>query len=258
MTALFCLPLNFSVISNSTSSTTDLPINTNSDYPTLTWKTTDLSAPFIIIDLGSGTLSYDCVSLVGTNLRSTDTVRIRTSSVLPITAVFDSGFVAAHSQTVPTGCTAKSIYKLSSTRTERYVRIDMTSPSNPDAYISMQRIVVGKAITTEGVLQEAEQYFVDQSVQYSGIGYECYDKLPSLSGWKISTSWITNADWQDKWYPFLMAVGRSTAFLFTPNLELAKHVTDGCFGRNQSERFSGKQSYYDAWNFDLNVQNLAP
>jgi hypothetical protein len=262
MTALFCSPLSFTLAAGSTpNAATNSPVaNLASDVPSYVWKSSNLTTVQFTIDLGAGTLSYDTFALVGSNLRSTDTVQIRTaSSVANTTAspAYNSTAFAAHSQTVPTGCTAKTLFRFPTARTERYVRVDIVSTSNPDTFVTAQRLVIGTALTTAGLTADAERYFVDQSIQYTGNGWSSFDVYPKLNGWKVTAAWITTANARSLWHPMLMDRGRSQPLLFCSSIEDAQWVSDVIYGRIETEKTTMKYQFTDSWNLDLQITALA-
>ncbi|THD35717.1 MAG: hypothetical protein E7773_10240 [Sphingomonas sp.] len=252
---VFIRPLSFTATSSTpvAGSAANLAV----DMPSLVWRGAS-GISNIIIDLGASAVSYDYVALIGTNLRSTDNVQVQTGTAATGTGSYNSGLLTAWTGTKPSVASAVVIVPLPATRTERYVRIDITSTSNPDGYVQIARVVIGKAMKTGGIDVDAEMGFVDQSVVTNGTGYTTVQALPVLTSWKFSTGWISDVDWRQTFAPFMQAVGINGAFLFivddgTP----ANWQTDAVFGRFTTKT-AGKSEFYNAWRIEATVTELAP
>lgn len=235
MAALFVTPLSCTVVSANEAVAAPCTNATSSDQAGLAWRSSNLTTINCILDLGSGAAfagSYDTVALIGTNLRATDTVQIRTGTTSTGTGNYAGSATAAYTGTLPSGSTSKAIYSIG-TRTERYMRIDIVATSHPDAYTSVQRIVVGKALALNngaGVDLGHTVSFADQSVGYTGAGWRSYDRYARLPQMRLSVSMIGDTDWRTDWFGFLQDVGESKAFLAVPDNTASNLQVNSIFG----------------------------
>lgn len=245
MGALFVKPMAFTVVSANEAAIAPAS-NANLDHPALVYRSSNLTTVNIIIDLGSSGASYDTVAIIGSNLRSTDTVQVRTGTTSTGTGNYAGTALAAFSGSLPTGSTSKAIYQIG-TRTERYLRIDITATSHPDGYVSAQRIVIGKALSLTGgagIDLGVEQGFVDQSVPYSGDGWTSFDAYQVLHQMKLTVSMIADSDWRSDWFSFFQTVGKNRAFLMVPDTDQpASWQSEAIFGRVVSDATSSVTTY---------------
>lgn len=259
MGALFVKPLAFSVVSANQNAVAPAT-NANLDQPALVWRSNNLTTINVIIDMGTSA-SYDTVALIGTNLRATDTVQVRTGTTTTGTGSYAGTAQAAFAGALPDGSTAKAIFKLSSTRTERYVRIDIVSTGNPSGYTEVQRVVVGKACALTGIagVDLGHQIsFVDPSVAYQYNGGESYDRYQRLPQMKFTVSMVTDADWRADWYGFLQDVGISKAFLVVPDdSQPANWQTEAIFGRVNGQIAMAEVTMYNYRKIELQVRALS-
>lgn len=255
MSAFVVRPLPFSVVA-----ATQLAVapasNANLDSPGLTWRAGSLNA-YVIIDLGAGSLAYDTIAIVGSNQRPSDTVQIRTGTTSGGTGAFSPPAEAAFTGSKPATYSTVSVFKLSSTRTERYVRLDLTATGHPDGTISVQRIVIGKRVAADGVAANCELMFDDQSVISDGPGYANIDEYPVLPKTKANIPLIKDDVFRTEWIPFLHSVGSSKAFLFVADdLSPANYQTDVFFGR-MTAAAPAKHPTYDQWQVEITIRKLA-
>lgn len=254
MSAVFVEPLPFAVVSGNQNAQA-LIANAGVDVPTLVWRSSTLSTVHAIIDLGAGA-TYDTVALVGTNLRATDTVRVRTGATNTGIGGYDSGLTAAFTGDLPRGTSAKVIRRFDA-RSERYVRIDIIAAGHPANFTSVQRIVVGKAIIDLGIDYGAEQGFTDQSKIETGDGWTDVTRYPVLTRWKVKLSSISDSAWRREWFPFLQSVGKSRGFLIIPmDDDPATFQSDVIFGRAISD-FAGGIGAWNLRSIELNILALA-
>ena len=78
MSARFIEPLGFAVVTANQHAYNGA-VNLANNYPALVWRSNNLTAISLIVDLGADA-RYDSVSLIGSNLRITDTVQVRTGT----------------------------------------------------------------------------------------------------------------------------------------------------------------------------------
>ncbi|RZF61214.1 hypothetical protein EWE75_18660 [Sphingomonas populi] len=256
MAAIFVPPLPFTVAASSPAPLVGSVANLNIDIPGMVWRGSNASS--IIVDLGASAVAYDTVAVIGTNLAANDTVRIRTGTGNDGTSGGYAGTaLPAWSGSKSPASSADCIYRLGSTRTERYLRIDFTS-SNASGYVQAVRLVIGKAITTMGVDFDAEQGFVDRAVISTGAGYTSIDEYDVLISWKFSTGWISEASWRNDWFPMLQSVGQRRGILFIPDDGTpANWQSDAIFGRF-TQSVSGKSEFYNAWRVESTITSIAP
>lgn len=254
MAALFTYPLPFTAASTSPAPLAGSVANVAIDPPGLIWRF-GLTTPYLIVDLGAGTLSYDTVAIVGSNLRSTDTIQVRTGATNTGVGGYAGTATAAWSGYKADTETAITVIRLGTARTERYVRIDFVATGHPDTWVQFQRLVVGKSVLTMGTDFNAEMGFEDSSVITSGPGYRSVDEYPVVTSWKISTGWISEASWRSDWYPMLQSAGSRRGILFVPD-DTTNYQTDMIFGPITSKA-SGKAEFYNAWRFEGTITSLA-
>ncbi len=255
MSAIFVSPLPFTTVAANENPVAPVA-KANLDKPGLVWRSADLTSVYCIIDLGPSA-SYDTVALIGTNLRTTDTVQVRTGTTNTGIGAYGGTAQAAYAGTRPKTSTAKTILSIG-LRAERYLRIDIVSTGNPDTYTRVQRIVVGKAVSTGGIDYNNEQGFEDRSNVIAGLGYTSYDQLDTIVTQKFSMGFIPSTSWRTEWHPLLQYSGNTRALLFVPYLEDSlTFQTDALFGRITSKA-SGKAVAFNTWAIDLQLAALAP
>lgn len=256
MTAIFMKALPFTVVA-ATESAIDPAINANNDIASMVWRSTNTS-PYIIVDLGPNPVSYDTVAIIGSNLRATDLIQIRTGTTSGGTGSLSPPAEPAYSGTRPEGYSSKSVYQLPSTRTERYVRIDFVATGHPEGAVSAQRIVIGKKLTTLSFDYGAEQSFVDPSTITSINGADLITKVAARPRWKISISYLAASAWRNEWVGFLATVGKTQPILFVPNAEdTASYQSEVIYGRIRSEA-SAKIPSNTLRMVELTIEALAP
>jgi hypothetical protein len=253
MSAVFVRPLPFTAAATSPTATAPVS-NMANDLPGMVWRSGGTSAYFII-DLGTAA-SYDYVALIGANLRASDTVQIRTGTTDTGIGSYAGAAIVAFTGTKPAGTTTEAIFKLSATRTERYMRVDIAATGIPEGYIQAVRLVVGKSITTGGVSYDAEMSFVDRSVITSGTGYTSVDAYDVLTQWKVATDWISETAWRADWIPFFRATANSNGYLFIPDdTKPAQYQTDAIYGRTIVAP-TGKNPAFNVWRFEATILQL--
>lgn len=253
MSALFVAPLPF------TDANSPAPINgttvehLNSDRPGYVWRGS-LSTASFTVDLGTDA-EYDTIALIGSNLRAGDTVRVQTGTTADATTYDVSA--TAWTGKKPRQYTAKTVIKLPSTRTDRFVRITITATGHPSGYVQAQRLVIGKAVSTYGVKFGAKVNFEDRSVITTGPGFTDVDRYDVLPAWDISTTGITDRAWREDWSPVLMEVGSSSGILFVrEDRSPDTWQTDAIYGRITSKA-SGEATNYDTWTFAGTIMAFA-
>jgi ribosomal protein L31 len=248
--------MQFTPVSSTPSVSAGSLANLNVDRPSYTARFA-ASTVSIIVDLGAGA-SYDYVALSGCNLRATDTVQIQTGTTTTGTGSYTGSALPAYTGYKNPDATTDAIFKLSSTRGERYLRLDISSPSNPNGYIEGQRLIVGKSFAAPGISQDAEISFVDQSEITTGANWTLIDEYPVITAWNLRLANISEGDWRCYWSPFLQWAGKKKCFLFIPddaNPNLWQ--TDAIFGRIENDA-KGKWEYFNYWAWEGRITELAP
>lgn len=267
MGSLFVAPLTFAPIASTAAVSGSSASNTNIDVAGMVYRTA--TNCYVIIDLG-GNYQYDTLALIGTNLRPVDTVRVQTGGTNSGTGGWAGTQVQAYTGYRPPLSSSTTIVRFA-TRNERFVRIDIsagqlddgaatptvTRGNHPDGYVQIQRIVVGKAISTLGIETDADFGFEDSSTIMKGPGYRFVqdgDVLPSI---KFATSWITDLSWRTEWVPFFQQVGNKRAVLMVIEESTPETwQTDVFFGPIVT-RGSMKAQHHNAKRFEGTIETLS-
>lgn len=251
MAALFALPLRFTPAASTPAPLAGSVSYLANDVAGQVWR--GGTSSYFVIDLGAAAVAYDTVALVATNLRPTDTVRIQTGDGETNMNGLDQTGPAYAGNYAPG---AISIFRLPSTRSERYVRVQITAPGHPDVFVQIGRVVVGKAITTLGIAPSSKQVFDDDSVRGRGPGYTTVDEYPTYVTWQISCAMITDDDWLTKWNPFLRRAGNKRGILFIPETELpARWQGMAIYGLIEGSA-SGSGESFNSWRFEATIRSL--
>jgi len=257
MSAIIVRPLPFSAASTSPAPLAGSVANLNVDHPAFVWRF-GLTAPYLIVDLGAGALAYDWVALAGCNLRAGDAVQIRTGTTDIGTGGYTGSLRSAYAGAKGDLSTTDAIFKLGSTRTERYIRLDIVANGHPDGFVQVQRLIVGAGIVASGVSYDAEMSFVDQSIITAGSGYTAIDEFDVLTAWKLRVPFIGEASWRSEWYPLLQYAGNKRCVLFIPDDSTPENwQTDAIFGRFNTSA-TGKAEGFNAWAWEGSIIELAP
>jgi hypothetical protein len=221
----------------------------------MVWRSAGLADPHFIVRLDR---DFDTVALVGSNLRSTDTIRLRVGDTADgtVTAPTLDMTVQAWVGVKADEATAKSLVYHGDIRSGRYLRIDISAGDHPDQFVEVSRLVVGKRLTHPAVDMDAEMTLLDQSPSYTGPNWTAFDEYPVLAQWKVKTSWIKDADWRVHWVPFLLRVGITRPFLFIPVMsEPERWPLDMTFG-NLLASATGQHRNANLWALELTQRAL--
>lgn len=250
--ALFVRPMDFAIASAATS-TAGVPIDMGNDEPGMVWRT-GLTG-WVVLDLGAGVKPYDTVALVGTNLRATDTVRVRTGTATSGTGAHDVT-TAAYTGTLPEGRSTTTIIRLASMRTERYLRLDFVATAHPAGFIEVMRACVGRAILCFNPDFGFEMIADDQSPVAQGPGYRTVDRYAPTPGAKFSLGWVTDDSWFADWWPMLLWAGTARALLFVPDeTQPTRWPAQSVFGCLTTPA-RGKADSYNAWRCEAAIMAL--
>lgn len=256
MSAFFVVPRAFAVIS-ANQATLSPAANSAKDEPGLTWRSNNLTTINVIIDLGASPAPYDTVALVGHNLRATDTVQVRTGTTNTGIGAYAGTAGAAYLGTKPAGISGKTIVRLPSARSERYVRIDIVAASHPDTFAEVQRLVIGKAATVLGIDFDSEQGVKDMSDVETVGGVDIITARKTITTWKAKMSWVDADAWRNDWLPALIDAGKRKAILFVPqDFTPGLWQSEVVFGRIRND-VSGKSPANNLRAVELTVEGLA-
>lgn len=254
MTALLVKPLPFTV-HTSTSDALYPASNANMDEPGLAWRRTGTTAS-IIIDLGATAVTYDTIALVGCNVMGANTIKITTGNSSTGTGrhtAVDQAFPG----TLTAGFGSKLVYHnpALTSASGRYVKITFTTGTMTDAFIQVNRIIIGKSVATKGIDIDPELTFWDQSIINEGPGWTDIEEYSVLPSWKASISWVSENQWRQEFAPFFASVGLKKPFLFVPNYDGGQSVmqTEACFGRMIAMPL-GKHPAHDLWTAEINMR----
>lgn len=257
MSALFCLPLDFSIVSANENSTRPADF-LRRDAAGLVWRSGNLSNVSLVVQVAG---DFDTIAMIGSNLRSNDTIRVRigaTEAGSSTAPVYDSGHLPAWSGVKSEGAGAKSLLYNAELHTARFVRIDITASGHPDLWVQAQRLVIGKRIEHAAIDQDSELGWIDLSPSYQGPGYLAFSEYPTLAQWKIKLSWVSDWNFLNVWAPFLQKTGITQPFLFIPVVEnAARFQTEMVFG-NMVSSVQPRHPGFDLWALEMTIRALAP
>jgi hypothetical protein len=204
MSAYLASPLPFAVNQLAGSYLPSAPLdNLLNDRGGMVWRSAS-STDFIVVTLSGARL--DLIALWATNMTTANSVRVRFSPNADGTAAtFDRTYTGDRNL----------IAMLPAAITATYLRLDFTRGSLP--FIEVTRLVLSKALVTEGISTQAEKTYEDQTPYSRGSNYETFDRIsrPVVQNWKCTFEGIEEADYYENWDPFL-SLGRVAPFVFIP------------------------------------------
>jgi hypothetical protein len=254
MAVVICAPRAFTVQS-SNNSTTAPATNLNLDHPSMVWRSSNLTSVQITVQLPAG--SWDTVCLSGTNLRATDTIRIRAAATAAATTsspTYDSTALPAFSGAANSGGNT-SLILTPAVRTETFIRIDITSTGNPATYVEARRLVIGKRIEEDGIDLNAEHSFEDNSQRTEYRNFETVDPYDTKTSWKFSIGYIKEASYWSNWFPLLRDAGTKKGVLSIPDSQSAYLQSEAVFGRITSSA-KGSAVSSDYYKLELYVREI--
>lgn len=130
-----------------------LPANfAQNPEPTKVWRTTGCTAEYLILDFGSGGAVVNAASLVGHNLTSAATIRLRLADTVPaltaapaVDSTALSAWPSSGKHTDPDWAHELSLVQATNTTAYRYARLDLADALNADGYLDVGRVAVGRA-----------------------------------------------------------------------------------------------------------------
>ncbi|KAA9018305.1 hypothetical protein [Sphingobium limneticum] len=204
--ALFVLPKSVSIAPSSTGSATSAS-NLLHDERALVWRSTGLTGTYLIV---TQTGAWDTIALVGTNLRPTDTIRIRAAAnatAVTTSPALDQTIVAYSGVAKATG--SMVIFRLPVAVSHAVVRIDIVSTDNPAGFVQVSNLILGTAVEWDGIDTGAE-------VSYDNQGQSYLRKFLTKPTWKINLSGMDTTSYYNVWEDFCLAASDRRGFLFVP------------------------------------------
>lgn len=201
----FVLHQPASLSASTTASATSVS-NLLHDEKALVWRSVGVTAYILAVQAGA----WNTVSLVGTNLRATDAVRIRAANsaeAVTTAPIIDQTFPAYSGTAKATG--AMVLFRLAALVTYTHIRIDITSTGNPAGYIQASNLIIGQSVERDGIDQGAEVSYDNQGASY----LRTYATKPT---WKIVLSGITQTEWYDRWEDFITKATDRRGILYVP------------------------------------------
>lgn len=205
MSAYLAAPLPLAVSQLGGSYSPSAPLNNLlNDRMGMVWRSAS-SNDFITVAMNGATI--DMIALWSTNMTASDSIRVRLSPNADGSAPsYDATF----------GGDRNKIVFLPSMMTNTYLRLDFTRRAGL-AFVEVTRLVLTKALVTEGISTQAEKTYEDRSPFAQGENWESFTKIsrPIVQNWKCSFEGIEEDDYYRNWDPFLN-LGRITPFIFIP------------------------------------------
>ncbi len=244
MTALVLNPNDFSIVM----ATGDKPEFLLNDEPGLVWRTNNLGAITLVVELDGQEI--DTVALAGTNLLHGNTVRIRLGATQ---AEINSGTAPVDITTgiangTPMIGNSFVIQKLDAPDAYLFMRLDIVATGNAVPYVDVSRLLIGKSVNCDGVDVGAELNYVNNT-------NSALDPKRTKPLWKVTVSGFTEATKFGIWHPLLLDLGDQHGFLFVPYLEGDFVQEQAVFGFISTQS-KGTASNSDYWVIDLQVQSI--
>jgi len=175
---------------------------------------------------------FDSIAVIGSTLRSLDTIRVRIGSV----ADMSSGVMLDQTVRAWTGAApidkAISYIPLSLTYTAAFVRLDIVTSAET---VEASRIIIGKRIEVDGVDQGAEFTYQSGDAVTDGNGWTSVQDYRSRISWKANAGNVRRASYCADWAPFLARAGKHMGFLFIPQTESDALQVEAALMRHQQE-----------------------
>jgi hypothetical protein len=177
------------------------------DEPALVWQSQGASGVYLIVEQNG---PWDTIALLGTNLVSGNTIRVRTAATQ---AALTSAPALDRTISAFTGTPKASgpmvLFRLDAPVSQQFIRIDLISDGNPAGFVEVSNLVLGVAVEWAGPDAGAEIVYDNAAASY-------LRKFRTKPTWKINLSGITTAAYFAQWEDFLIDVGDRRGFLFVP------------------------------------------
>tara|TARA_R110000787_G_scaffold283264_1_gene395847 strand:+ start:9389 stop:10138 length:750 start_codon:yes stop_codon:yes gene_type:complete len=203
---VFVLPKSVSIAPSSTATATSAS-NMLHDEKALVWRSTGLTGVNLVL---SQTGAWDTIALVGTNLRATDTIRVRAGAnmtELVNNPPLDEIIPAYSGVAKATG--GMVVFRLNAPVTYSVIQIDIMSIGNPAGYVQVSNLILGTAVEWDGIDVGAE-------VSYDNQGQSYLRKFLTKPTWKINLSGMDTTSYYEVWEDFCLAASDRRGFLFIP------------------------------------------
>jgi hypothetical protein len=203
---VFVLPKSVSITPSSTAAATSAS-NMLHDEKALVWRSTGLTGVNLVL---SQTGAWDTIALVGTNLRETDSIRVRAGAnmtELVNNPAIDQIIPAYSGVAKATG--GMVVFRLPSQVTYSVIQIDIMSIGNPAGYVQVSNLILGTAVEWDGIDVGAE-------VSYENQGQSYLRKFLTKPTWKINLSGMDTTSYYEVWEDFCLAASDRRGFLFIP------------------------------------------
>lgn len=241
MSVVFCAPKPVTILTPSEQSNAPAA-NLLRDEPARVWRSNGLSNPSFVAQLDGG--QWDTFALVGNNLPASATIRLRggssaavvNGSGAPLDVTFDAWAGMAPLDK------ATSFHLLESPVSHAFVRVDVSSPTNPDGYVQAAHLVIGKRVETDGVNIGAERAHTDGSLINDDGATTTIQERRRRRQWKVSVGPLTATAYYAEWDRFLYSVGKSRGYLYIQETDSPWCQSEAGFARNQVEAKSVRPS----------------
>jgi len=212
MSAVFLPPLDYSIVSSDAVQVAPAS-RVMLDEPGLVARS---AAQTLTMTFNMGDQSYDTIAVIGTNLLSSDRVRVRIGNNAEMTSgiMFDTT-VQAWTGNPPLD-KAITYIPLNNTFSALYVRIDITSSRT---FVEVSRVIIGKRLEVDGIDTEPNITPVSGSIIDDGPGWTSADDYRTRMAWKANVGNVLASSYWTDWHPFLKRVGKHAGFLFIPQTE---------------------------------------
>ena len=239
-TSFFLKPLPIAAVTASSTGTGFSAPHLGLEETGLTWRSASgVASTYLIIDLGS-VQSVDLVGLLFSNLRATDTVRVRAyDSSANATAGGSTGLVAgsdtgnafAYVGNKAAIYRTKTLRLYSTPVSARHWRIDITATGHPDNFVEAVRVVLGKTVSPGRDIENGYSRFVtDPSLPFNGPSFFDWQRYARLPGCRANWVWINPDTYFDTVLPFIHEVGNSQNILFVRTDDPTKWQNDVIYG----------------------------
>lgn len=234
-------PLTYRASSSATAPASNLLNN----EPGIVFRSNGLSSVFVQFRTSG---PFDIIALVGTNLKSPDTIRIRaanTEAALTTTPAVDVTVSVAAGRIKKTG--SLLFHQFATPVSYQYVRIDFTS-INASGYVEASRLVIGQSTEADGIDTGAQ-------ITYDNASKSYLNALRTQPTWKMVVSGITEDAYWSVWDQVMTDLAEFRAFLFIPDC-MGDHIQPQsmfCRFVSAPKTTISNSDYYD---IEMNVGTL--
>ncbi len=184
-----------------------------------------LDEPGLVARSGGNSLSltfsltertFDSIAATGTNLRASDTVRVRVGSVADMSSdVLLDYSVNAWNGVAPVG-SAITYIPLDRPYTAQFVRLDFTTSNT---FVEVSRVLIGKRIEVDGIDNDPSITHVGGATVEDGPGWTTVGEARTRVQWTANVGNVPSTAYYQEWSPFLSRAGKHAGFLFVPQTD---------------------------------------